>query len=143
MVLPEWVISVMAFCALLLIAAVAILAVRATRYPHPAERRAYVGVRNQAPHEPGTVEVEFHTYSGILVFVVQRKHHFWASPDDARTTLWRLHKFNLTWGMFAYGALLIPLVSYLNYVAQKRSIDRQIAAMPGGEDSVIDHSRSR
>jgi hypothetical protein len=141
--LPEWMISVMAFCALLLIAGVAILCVRATRSPHPAEKRAYVGVRNQPAHEPGTVEVEFHTYSGILVFVVQRRHHFWASPDDARIALWRLHKFNLTWGMFAYGALLIPLVSYLNYVAQKRSIDRQIAAMPGGEDSVIGHSRRR
>ena len=36
--------------------------------------------------------------------------------------------------------LLIPLVSFLNYVAQKRSIERQIAAMPGGEESVSDHS---
>jgi hypothetical protein len=131
-VLPEWLISVLAFGALLLIAAFAILAVRATRSPHPAERRAYQGVRNQPPHEPGAVKVVFHTYAGILVFVVQRKHHFWASPDDARLTLWRLHKFNLTWGMFAYGALLIPLVSYLNYLAQKRSIKRQIAAMSGG-----------
>jgi hypothetical protein len=130
-VLPQWVISLIVVGAWLLIAAVAIFAVRATRYPHPAEKRAYVGVRNQPAHAPGTVEVEFHTYSGILVFVVQRKHHFWASPDDARMTLWRLHKFNLTWGMFAYGALLIPLVSYFNYVAQKRSIDRQIAAMSG------------
>jgi hypothetical protein len=132
MVLPEWLISVLAFCALLLIAAVAILCVRASRSPHPGEQRAYDSLRVHAAHEPGTVSVVFHTYSGILVFVVQRKHHFWASPDDARMALWRLHKFNLTWGMFAYGALLIPLVSFLNYLAQKRSIERQTAAMSGG-----------
>ena len=54
---------------------------------------------------------------------------FWAPPQDAREALWRLHRFNLTWGMFAHGALLIPLVSYGNYLAQKRAIRRQEEAL--------------
>jgi hypothetical protein len=49
-----------------------------------------------------------------------------ASPDDARQLLWRLHQFNLTYGLFAYGALFIPVLSYCNYLAQKRAIARYL-----------------
>ena len=79
----------------------------------------------------------FHTYYGFLVYVIQTEHRFWASPEDARVALWRLHRFNLVWGMFAYGALVIPLLSYGNYLAEKRSIDRQAERKPAisGGDS--------
>lgn len=75
--------------------------------------------------EKGKVLVAFHTYYGFLVYVTQTKHRFWAAPEEARTILWKLHCFNCTRGMFAYGAFLIPLVSCLNYLAQKRSIRKQ------------------
>jgi hypothetical protein len=62
---------------------------------------------------------------GFIAFVTQTEHRFWATPDDAREAFWRLHPFNLTWGLFARGAPLIPLVSFGNYLAQKRSIRNQ------------------
>jgi hypothetical protein len=53
------------------------------------------------------------------------EHRFWATPDYARAALRRLHHFNLVWGMFAHGALLIPIVSCANFLAQSRSIRKQ------------------
>lgn len=71
------------------------------------------------------VEFVFHTYYGLLAFVVQHEHRFRLPPDRARELLWRFHKFNLSWGLLAYGALVIPLLSYGNYLAQKRRIAKQ------------------
>ena len=71
----------------------------------------------------------FHTYYGFIAFTQETKHHFWATPEDAREALGRLHRFNLVWGWFAHGAMLIPLVSYGNFLAQRRSIRRQEEAM--------------
>jgi hypothetical protein len=71
------------------------------------------------------VEFVFHTYNGFLFYVMQREHRFRLAPDRARELLWRLHKFNLTWGMLAYGVLVIPLLSYGNYLAQKSRIRKQ------------------
>jgi hypothetical protein len=81
----------------------------------------------------------FHTYHGLLAFVIQTEHRFWASPEDARIALWNLHKFNLIWGMFAYGALVIPLLSFGNYLAQMRSIAREAkkkSTSPGGDSEL-------
>jgi hypothetical protein len=81
----------------------------------------------------------FHTDYGFLVFVIQTEHRFWASPADARVALWRLHRFNLIWGLFAYGALVIPLLSFGNYLAQKRLIDREVepkSAISGGDSDL-------
>jgi hypothetical protein len=82
---------------------------------------------------PGLVGVVFHTYSGLLVFVQQVEYRFWATPDDARTILARMNKYNLTRGFFAYGALVIPLLSIGNYWAQKRRIVQQEAAIRPAE----------
>ncbi len=98
------------------------------RSAEPAQRRAYDGLKVHPGPAPGLVAVVFHTYYGVLAFVSQTEHRFWATPDDAREALLRLHRFNLSWGIFAYGALLIPPLSYVNYLAQKRSIRRQEAA---------------
>jgi hypothetical protein len=71
------------------------------------------------------VRLVFHTYHGVLLWVVQTKHRFRLPPDQARELLWRLHCFNLKWGLLAYLGFVVPLLSYLNYLAQKRSITRQ------------------
>lgn len=93
--------------------------------PTATLERLYAEYSSDATPEDDRVEVVFHTYDGFLVFVNQREHRFRLSPDRAREFLWRLHKFNMTWGMFAYGALLIPLLSYGNYLAQKSWIKKQ------------------
>jgi hypothetical protein len=46
--------------------------------------------------------------------------------DKAEQLLKRLHRFNLKWGMFAHGALFIPLISYVNYRIQIARIRSQI-----------------
>ena len=74
------------------------------------------------------VSVVFHAYSGILVFTRQVEYRFWATPDDARAILAKLNRFNLTWGFFAYGAIVIPVLSLGNYWAQLRRISKQVAA---------------
>jgi hypothetical protein len=94
-----------------------------------AQQRAFEGLKAYPDPSQGLVAVEFHTYYGFIAFVTQTEHRFWAPPGDAREALWRLHRFNLRWGLFAYGALLIPLLSYVNYLAQKRRIRRQEGAL--------------
>lgn len=94
-----------------------------------SQRRAFAGLKVHSGPAPGLILVVFHTYYGFIAFVTQTQHRFWATPDDARRALLRLHRFNLTWGRFAYGAILIPLVSFVNYLAQLRSIRRQEAGM--------------
>jgi hypothetical protein len=132
LVLPEWLTTRLVWFALAgAIVIVVGLYVWASRDPHPAEKRAYDGLRIVTIPEPGTVSVRFRTYSLVLGFVIHREHRFWASPEDARIALWRLHKFNLTWG-FVYGAFSVPLVSFGDYVAQKRSIGRQAERFSSG-----------
>ena len=92
-----------------------------------AQARAYAGVTVFPGPAPGAVGVVFHVYSGVLVFVSRAEHRFWAAPDDARLVLRRLHGLNLTWGLLAYGGLVIPVLSYGNYLAQRRRIARQAA----------------
>lgn len=95
------------------------------RTAQASQQRAFEGLKVHPGPAPGLTGVVFHTYFGFIAFVTQTEYRFWAPPEDAREALWRLHRFNLIWGMFAYGALLIPLVSYGNYLAQKRSIRKQ------------------
>lgn len=73
----------------------------------------------------GDVCFVYHTYRGFLVWFVQDEHHVCAPPEDARSLLTRLLRFNLTWGMLSYGLLFVPLLAISNYVAQKRSIEKQ------------------
>jgi len=83
--------------------------------------------RNERAFSAETPRVEFvyHTYSGILVYVNQAEHRFALPYPVARQTLDELLRYNLRWGFFAYGALLIPVLAYLNHRAQSRSIARQ------------------
>lgn len=90
-----------------------------------AQGRALEGLKVHDGPGPGLVLVVFHTYYGFIAFVTQTEHRFWATPDDARQALRRLHRFNLTWGLLARGGPLVPLVSLGHSLAQKRSIRRQ------------------
>lgn len=80
---------------------------------------------------PGSVFVKFHVYCGLIVFCRQSEYQFWAPPDDARLVLSRMNRFNFTWGFFAYGALIIPILSLGNYWAQRFRISRQAAKIEG------------
>jgi hypothetical protein len=91
--------------------------------------RIYEGLEIHSVSGPGLVAVVFHTYHGFVAFVEQTEHRFWATPSEAREALRRLNRFNLRWGMLAYGALFIPLISYANYLAQRRSVRKQEIAM--------------
>jgi hypothetical protein len=86
-----------------------------------AERRART--RTSAP----VVSFKYHTYSGILVYVAQTEHQFTLPRPIADDTLDALLKHTLKFGFFAYGALLIPILAYANYLGQKRAIAKQAA----------------
>lgn len=125
---PVWIITSLAICVFL-----GWLILKGFRWlrevTQASQRRAFDGLKVHAGPAPGLASVVFHTYYGFIVFVIQTELRFWAPPDDAREALRRLHRFNLTWGMFAYGVLVIPLLSFGNYLVQLRSIRRQEAAI--------------
>ena len=85
-------------------------------------KRLYAQFADEHTPDADRVEFVFHTYDGFLFFVAQREHRFRLPPKSPRELLWRLHKFNLTWGLLAYGVLIIPLLSYGNYLSQKGRI---------------------
>lgn len=89
--------------------------------------KCYEGIAVHAQPMTGDVQFVFHTYHGFLAFFAQTEHRISAPPEEARKLLWRLHRFNLTWGMFAAGAAFVPILSYFNYLAQKRALAKQAA----------------
>jgi len=101
---------------------------RLSRSAGAALGRALEGLKIHPGPGPGLVSVIFHTYYGLVAFQ-QTEHRFWAPPAVAREALRRMHRYNLRWGMFTYGVLLILLLSYGNLLAQRRSIDRQEDAL--------------
>ncbi|MEN6450781.1 MAG: hypothetical protein ABFC96_09835 [Thermoguttaceae bacterium] len=98
-----------------------------------AQMRAFEGVTISHAPGPGLVGVVFHAYSGVFAFTRQVEYRFWADPSDARLVLARLHRFNLTWGFFAYGALIIPILSLGNYWVQQARIKEQAAQTTVGQ----------
>jgi hypothetical protein len=76
------------------------------------------------------VSFTYHTYSGILFYVRQSEHRFSLPARVAESTLHDLLMHTVRYGFFAYGALLIPVLAYLNCLAQRRSIGKQAAAEP-------------
>jgi hypothetical protein len=126
---PSWVLPVFVVAYIALLVALGWVILQGYRWlARAADRsrpRAFEGLAIRDAPARGLVGVVFHTYYGFLVFAIQTEHRFWAPPEDARLALWRLHLFNLTWGMFVHGPLVIPLLSLANYFVQKRSIRRQ------------------
>ena len=130
---PPWLVPALVVASIAFYAALGWIILQGYRWLRRAadasRLRAFEGLKIHSGSAPGLVAVLFHTYYGFIVFVIQTEHQFWAPPDDAREALWRLHRFNLSWGMFAYGVLVIPFFSFGNYLSQKRSIRRQEMAM--------------
>ena len=88
-------------------------------------KRLHAEYANDPTPDAGCVEFVFHTFHGFLVFVIVREHRFRLPPDRARELLWRLHLFNMSWGLLAAGMLLLPGISYGSYLSQKCSIREQ------------------
>jgi hypothetical protein len=132
-VAQTWQILVAACVSVVILGGVTILIVKGYRlFTAAADRallRAFEGRTVSLEPGPGLVSVVFHAYSGILVFTRQVEYRFWATPEDARAILGNLNRFNLTWGFFAYGALLIPILSLGNYWAQLSRISKQDARL--------------
>src|SRR5262249_32160787 len=91
-----------------------------------AEREA-VAVSPSTPR----VTLKYHTYSGLLIHSVHTEHFLELPYPVAERTLDALLFQNLTYGFFAEGVLVIPVLGYINYLTQRRSIRRQ-AESPGG-----------
>lgn len=73
---------------------------------------------------PGpVVEICFHTYSGFLVAFTQTKHKVALPAQQALALLWSLHRYNLVRCLVPYpGTLFVPLLSYSEYLTQKRRV---------------------
>jgi len=105
---------------------VGIFMFRAFRWTQEAKfRRVYDGIVFQSVPKPDTVLVTFCTYDGFLAWVTETTHHGYATADDARLLLRRLHYYNLTWGLFCYGMIFVPFISFFHYRQQMKAIDRQ------------------
>jgi hypothetical protein len=90
----------------------------------------------------GDVHLIYHTYRGFFLWYVQREHHIFAPPADAKVLLGRLLRYNLTWGMLSKAMLFVPFLAVGNYVAQKRSLRRQAVVLDEGFDPCSAHGDS-
>lgn len=97
----------------------------AGRFLRKTLRRRYDGIEVHETRQDGDVALVYHTYRGFLFWFVQDEHRVFASPGDAERLLGRLLRFNLTFGMMSYGLAFVPFVAIGNYIAQKRSIQKQ------------------
>lgn len=84
------------------------------------------GIRAAGECGPGEVRLTFHTYSGFLVFADQRKHDIVLPASEAQILLKRLFKHNMKWALLVYCGLLVPLVSYPEYLKQSKKIKKAI-----------------
>jgi hypothetical protein len=92
-----------------------------------ALKRIYADFRLSESRRGGDVAVVFHTYHGLVAWFTQTEHRVFVPEADARRLLNRLLRFNVTWGLFTWGALFVPPISLYNYTVQRRSIARQVA----------------
>ncbi len=136
----EWFARLVGVGGLALIAAVAYFGLRGyrsfNRAAEAARQRALQDLKLHDGPAPGLVVVVFHTYHGVLAWITTTEYRFWAPPVDARQALWRLHRFNVNWGLLASCGFFVAPVSYANYLLQKRSIGRQEREMflkPSGD----------
>ena len=87
----------------------------------------YDGIKGiRAPGEcgPGEVRLTFHTYSGFLVYADQQKHDIVLPASEAPILLKRLFKHNMKSALLVYCGLLVPLVSYPEYLSQSKKIKK-------------------
>jgi hypothetical protein len=91
-------------------------------------RRCFEGIEVHKTPADGDVSFVYHTYRGLIFWFTQTEHRVIAAPEDAERLLKRLLRFNLTWGMLTWGILFVPFFAFGNYVAQRRSIEKQVAS---------------
>lgn len=85
-------------------------------------QHCFDGITLRTSPQKGDVSLTYHTYRGVLAWATQEEFAGYTTPQEARTLLKRLLKFNLTWGMLSYGLIFIPLLAIGNYLAQMRSV---------------------
>jgi len=122
-----WQGKLLAVLTLLLLIGVPILVIRGHRRMAGPRGRAkfYKGltdIRRDRVLQPGDVNLVFHTYAGFLVTVMQTRHDVVLPAEQARVLLRRLAKHNLTYGLFAAGAVFIPLLTLAEYWTQSVKI---------------------
>lgn len=88
-------------------------------------QRCFEGLNLHNSPRSDDVSFIYYTYRGFIFWISQDEHCIYAPPEDARILLKRLLYFNLTWGMFNYGLVFVPLFAVGNYWAQKRSLEKQ------------------
>ncbi len=91
--------------------------------------RIHAAARREAlAHGPSTprVTIKYHTYSGFLLHAVETEHYLELPYPVALSTLEALLRHNLTHGLLAEGVLLVPVLGFISYLGQKRSIRRQL-----------------
>jgi len=102
------------------IAILIVVPVLVIRYWRKARREAAREL--SSPKQPGMVDFVFHKYSGFLVFVVQTRIAVALPAVEAEALLRRLVRHNLTWGLFAYGGIFVPILTYFEWRTQTKRI---------------------
>jgi hypothetical protein len=83
--------------------------------------------RRPAAALPTDVIIEFETYTGLVLGWVSEKWALALPPDYAREVLWTLHRRNMITAWLAPPFFVVnPLLSWVNYRNQLRSVEEQI-----------------
>ena len=91
--------------------------------------RRYDGIQIHETPQDGDVQFVYHTYRGFLLWFAQDEHRISAPPNDAKELLGRFLRFNLSYGMLSYGLVFVPFLAIGNFIAQNRSINKQIKTL--------------
>jgi len=80
------------------------------------------GARALDSVRPGEVHLTFHTYSGLIIYFVQRRHDVVLPVDQGKILLGRMLRYNCSWGLLSPGCVFIPFLSYFEYRAQMKKV---------------------
>ena len=103
------------------------------RHAEAALWRTYDGLDANLTPRKGDVRLRFHTYHGLLLWFVQTEHDGFLTPDRARELLGRLNRYNCSWGILSRGLVIVPALSFGNYLVQSRTIRAQVRAFDGDD----------
>jgi hypothetical protein len=81
-----------------------------------------------ASQTPGMVRFVFHKYSGFFVVMRQSTYDTVLPIADAEALLKKFVLHNMTWGLIGCGAVFVPILTLVDWLAQKKRI---AAARPG------------
>ena len=103
----------------------------AERFCRKSLFQKYDGLDVHETQQPGDVQFVYHTYRGLFLWFIQEEHRVSATPEDARTLLGRLLRFNLSYGLLSYGLVFVPFLAVGNYITQLRSVNKQADLLGG------------